>query len=782
MLAAQLAAQIEGQSRGITDEHRVNAHGDKTIEKATLPGSSDMSQFPVVIKWDRVRWPLAVGLVVVGAALVWWVYRLPSEARRDIVGFGGFVLGLVGVLIAVLPRLCSGPRPSDHRSVDTLTTLLAQAVYRLWRDAAEERSLLTPAPIPVRWSLSAPDVAGPVAAAVGPPGAKPVFRPLPGHAASTEADLHAGGGRHELHALYSGLPSGRVVVVGEPGAGKSGAAILLLLDALEHRYQLDEAARARCPVPVLFTTHGWDPTTCSVRDWLADRLASEYPLFSRRSGVTEASALLDTPDTVALILDGLDEMAPELYPAALQALSDAPFRLVVLTRRFELPEAATCQWLVGAATVQLHDVTAPDAANYLHRARTGPPPTGWTDLLTHLREDPDSTLAGGLSTPLALTLVRDTYQTGDDVKKLLTNPQAVEEYLITRVLPAAYTPRAGRPPSRYSLAQARQTLAFLAHRLNQDNARDLAWWHIPRWAPRAPRILATGLVAGLVFGLVAVLIVGLAAGLVAGLMVGLVFGFTIGFAAALAAGLADVLAPEREEVKPQWIRMANWRAVLARQVLAKALTIGLAAGISVGLAVGLREEPAVGLALALALATALGTGLTVALAGRLIDHSPEESSPLDPYQTWRHDRMAGLAAGFTGKLTAKFTGRLAGMFAGGPAGILGAGLAVGAAGLLAVGFAVALAGVLAVSLEFGITTGLVGALTGLLAIGFTGTATWATMSAWCHLRISRKVPAVGLLTFLEDARKRGVLRTVGPFYQFRHATLQDQLAKQALSS
>jgi hypothetical protein len=35
------------------------------------------------------------------------------------------------------------------------------------------------------------------------------------------------------------------------------------------------------------------------------------------------------------------------------------------------------------------------------------------------------------------------------------------------------------------------------------------------------------------------------------------------------------------------------------------------------------------------------------------------------------------------------------------------------------------------------------------------------------------------MRFLEDARERGVLRTVGPVYQFRHARLQDRLANQA---
>lgn len=41
---------------------------------------------------------------------------------------------------------------------------------------------------------------------------------------------------------------------------------------------------------------------------------------------------------------------------------------------------------------------------------------------------------------------------------------------------------------------------------------------------------------------------------------------------------------------------------------------------------------------------------------------------------------------------------------------------------------------------------------------------------------------VRLMKFLEDARHRNVLRTVGPVYQFRHARLQDRLAEQATAS
>ena len=65
--------------------------------------------------------------------------------------------------------------------------------------------------------------------------------------------------------------------------------------------------------------------------------------------------------------------------------------------------------------------------------------------------------------------------------------------------------------------------------------------------------------------------------------------------------------------------------------------------------------------------------------------------------------------------------------------------------------------------------------------GVTSSVTWSTTLAWLQLQLSRQVPTVDLMSFLEDARDRGVLRTVGAVYQFRHATLQDQLAGQTTS-
>ncbi|MGH8919995.1 MAG: hypothetical protein ACRD0H_16960, partial [Actinomycetes bacterium] len=71
-----------------------------------------------------------------------------------------------------------------------------------------------------------------------------------------------------------------------------------------------------------------------------------------------------------------------------------------------------------------------------------------------------------------------------------------------------------------------------------------------------------------------------------------------------------------------------------------------------------------------------------------------------------------------------------------------------------------------------------GTLLGLV-YGTVSSARWPTTLAWLQLRLCGRIPAVDLMPFLEDARDREVLRTVGAVYQFRHATLQDQLAGQA---
>lgn len=373
---------------------------------------------------------MRVSVVVLGVGVVLMsLFLLPLPALK--------LLGAVtGLLVSVFPLAEKvWLRPADLQLADKL----AEAVQTQWITEAGKRHLVQPAPIPVSWSLSDLPVAGPLVAAVGDPEAPP-FRPLPGHTRVTERQLRTGGGRHELFAVYAGIASGRVVVVGAPGAGKSASAILLLLDALKHRKNVEDIVRPQVPVPVLFTAHGWDPKNCSVQDWLADRLTTEYkPLHHRR-----AAAALVTKGAVALILDGLDEMDEAQRQYALQELNGAHFRIVVLTRSQEMMQAARDYFLVGAVAIHLRDITGPEGADYLYRSpKRNEQPDGWTQLLAQLRENPDSVLARGLSTPLALTLVRDTYGPDDDVRDLFdatrwSTADDIKRYLNTRVIHAAY--------------------------------------------------------------------------------------------------------------------------------------------------------------------------------------------------------------------------------------------------------------------------------------------------------------------------------------------------------
>jgi hypothetical protein len=89
---------------------------------------------------------------------------------------------------------------------------------------------------------------------------------------------------------------------------------------------------------------------------------------------------------------------------------------------------------------------------------------------------------------------------------------------------------------------------------------------------------------------------------------------------------------------------------------------------------------------------------------------------------------------------------------------------------------------LGVESAVGLKVGLVVGLWTWFAVALGLSTPWAATLAWLQLWWSGHVSAVGLMPFLEDARKRNVLRTVGAVYQFRHATLQDHLASQATSN
>lgn len=66
------------------------------------------------------------------------------------------------------------------------------------------------------------------------------------------------------------LPRRRLVVIGEPGAGKSSVLLYLTIGLLQRRTPVDL-------VPVLFSLASWDATRTSFLQWAAQHLSDEYP-------------------------------------------------------------------------------------------------------------------------------------------------------------------------------------------------------------------------------------------------------------------------------------------------------------------------------------------------------------------------------------------------------------------------------------------------------------------------------------------------------------------------
>ena len=680
----------------------------------------------------RRLWPFAAAgvIAVVTVAVLVAVWKSPH-----LESFAGIAISVAGVAAGWIgwvwrARGQQGDRVVSGDELGRLADLLAGAVDAEWTRAAGERGLLEPEPIPVRWQRPAAPVAGPVAAAV----ASTRFAPLPGLAAAGEQRLQAGQ-VSELHEVYGGLGSGRLVIAGGPGAGKSSAAVLLILAALRHRRSVPEQVRPGVPVPVMFTLHGWDPGTRRVRDWLAERLGQAYPLFAGRQGPGAARGMLDE-GRIAVILDGLDEIAEDLRPAVLRALSQqATFRLVLLTRSAEMAQAATRALLQGAAAIELQDIGPGAAAGYLTRTQLDPPPHGWQELTSRLRRDPGSPLAKALNNPLMLTLVRDTYRAGDDAGELLGlrdaagHPASSEDiagHLLDRVLPAAYTPQPGEPPLRYDLPAAERALRRIAARMNKEETRDLQWWHIPAWTYAAPRVIAIWLGAVLTAGLMGRIASGIVGGLAYALWSGIVLGIVAGIVAGIAFGRGNKI--------PKRIAPVRWRQLFRRRPLVVGLLAGLAAASPAGL-------PGVAARLGALLAVGAVAWLGVGLLAGMSRPGTDNTSPLSPLSSWRSDQAVGLAAGLA-------TALAAGLYAG-----LRNGLPPGSAA--------------AWGIPFGLVAG--------LYAGLVYPQSWPSSLAFAQLAGSDRTP-VRLMRFLEDARSRGVLRTVGPVYQFRHARLQDRLA------
>ncbi|MFJ1594328.1 NACHT domain-containing protein [Kitasatospora albolonga] len=220
----------------------------------------------------------------------------------------------------------------------------------------------------------------------------------------------------------------RVVITGEPGAGKTMLAIHLMLALLDPR-------EPGAPVPVRVPATAWEPGR-PFDVWFAEQISRLYALSA-----AETRALV-TGHHVMPVIDGVDEMAGTLAAALLDQLSsdrrNMDQRPVILTCRAEPYERLREEHpLANAHHLAVEPLTGAQAVSFLgDHPRVRPNAERWEPVLAELRTAPDGPLAHSLSSPWRLTLAVTAY--AHDPAGLVERAAAGDlyEHLLSRYIPA----------------------------------------------------------------------------------------------------------------------------------------------------------------------------------------------------------------------------------------------------------------------------------------------------------------------------------------------------------
>jgi hypothetical protein len=565
----------------------------------------------------------------------------------------------------------------------------------------------------------------------------------------------------EIADVLARIPTRRLMILGEPGAGKTMLLVRLVLDLLTRRQSGE-------PVPILVSLASWNPAGQHLRQWLVTQITNDYPSLgapalegSRKS--SRAVALLER-GLILPILDGLDEIPEALWGAAIAGINAAlrPGEAVVVSSRIGAYRSATrpsrgaSVTLRGGAVVELCPVDAVTAGKYL--LHDSGDPHRWDPVLAVLGTP--SPAGQALATPLMLSLAREIYDPLPDASAealrepaelcspAITSREMVEQKLLDGFVPTAYRclpTGLGQQRRSWTATQAERWLVFLAHHLEYTVGNpSFAWWNLELALPSAVNTIASSTTVALGLGLTLAVTSSSTVDIPARLMAGL--------AAGLVAGLAVWLAGRRRQIP---MIGAGWSLRWAiRRVIWLQPHSTRPSGIYVTLA---------------AMAFPLGTVLTGLVFG------------LSTVPVWmlvgfvalgvrgRYDELAEVATPQTSLSRDRWNLLLLAPAALAYATIFGVVLGTACGRAIRALFGIAYGPAL------GTTAGLVVSMAFTLGC-CSVTLAWSRWRITCaSLAILRRLPW-RMVSFLEDAHRRGVLRQAGAMYQFRHLELQRRLA------
>jgi hypothetical protein len=325
--------------------------------------------------------------------------------------------------------------------------------------------------------------------------------------------------------------------------------------------------------------------------------------------------------------------------------------------------------------------------------------------------------------------------------------RAVTEMLLDRLVDVRYAARPGQPSASVTGSRARATLAWIAKCMNEDGTRELAWWRISNWVSPWPYrfVVVLAVITWLLVSLMSFEVVAL-----------LIFAGP----PALFSIVVLLLMRRRESGGIHLLPRLTWHSAMrpTAVAMASAALVGVLLMVCLWLGYGMFEgglglSDAVWVAgILLPFGVVFGVGAVPVGVAWVLSHAEGDPTPLTPSSAWQKSRretqVVALLIALGVWLPFGLAWLLMGVLPGNGNGWLG--LQIFGAMVL-------------VGLEFAVMLGVIRSPT-----------TRANVAA-VQVALSHRTP-LRLMRFLEDAHERGVLRTVGPVYEFRHAGLQDRLA------
>lgn len=440
------------------------------------------------------------------------------------------------------------------------------------------------------------------------------------------------GSDHELAAVLHRVPTGWLIVLGEPGYGKSMLMLQLVIDLIRQR---DSGA----PVPLFVPMTTWDPEEDELERWLEKQLPNDYPILDasvpseqgRRSWIADLLAR----QRIVPILDGLDEMPLVLRRRAVDRLNesfaspDRPLHLVMTCRTTEykaIVNAPGEPWnpVSGAAAIELQPLNGAEVAQYLSRDGND---DRWAGVVRELSDlTVASALREALETPLYACLASAIYNPHrhmrgkapdpEDLRTKFRDSASIQRRLLDEFIPSMYPDereaeerRAREEKRQAGLLPVERRLMFIASYLKARKSTTLEWWNLEGLAPKWLSATVVGVVCGIAVGVVAAL--GTHVG------VGIGVGFGTGMLIAEAIGLGFRHGRERWDKEGFDRRFARRRPGpgMAGGIIGAVLG-GLGAGVAGRYHIG--HEPSLFSGIPEALGIAIGAGSTTDFLGGLV--------------------------------------------------------------------------------------------------------------------------------------------------------------------